>query len=322
MLPRLKLPPSPVALAPDRGGVHPARPHRARSLEDARRRRPRHRARHVRPPASCSCRASPARRGCSTRRSITGSPPRSAPRCASLHRVPRRGAPRERRAGRGGVLFRLARRARLGAEDEKRPSTAAAAMLLVLGAVGLMVHAHEALPELAGLAALCGALAALPHAPRRPVARRDSPSAPRSASRALASGWIAPLALAIAVIAARFACPAWRVAAGLAFPAARAAAGDPDRGELAVACSRSARPRRSREWRALTLPVYLRPIARPALLPRHRQLVYLAGVADRAVTAWYLRRAVARAAPVRARRGGAGDARRLLALGARPRTST
>src|SRR5881394_1693206 len=54
-------------------------------------------------------------------------------------------------------------------EPERRASTAAATMLLVLGAVGLMVHAHEALPELAGLAALCGALAALPHATRRPA---------------------------------------------------------------------------------------------------------------------------------------------------------
>ena len=42
-------------------------------------------------------------------------------------------------------------------------------MLVLLGSVGLMVHAHEALPELACLAALCGALAVLPHAARRPL---------------------------------------------------------------------------------------------------------------------------------------------------------
>ena len=43
-------------------------------------------------------------------------------------------------------------------------------MLVLLGSVGLMVHAHEALPELACLAALCGALAVLPHAARKPLA--------------------------------------------------------------------------------------------------------------------------------------------------------
>jgi hypothetical protein len=43
-------------------------------------------------------------------------------------------------------------------------------MLLLLGSVGLIVHAHEALPELASLAAMCGALATLPHAARRPLA--------------------------------------------------------------------------------------------------------------------------------------------------------
>ena len=42
-------------------------------------------------------------------------------------------------------------------------------MLVLLGSVGLMVHAHEALPELACLAALCGGLAVLPHATRRPL---------------------------------------------------------------------------------------------------------------------------------------------------------
>jgi 4-amino-4-deoxy-L-arabinose transferase-like glycosyltransferase len=94
-------------------------------------------------------------------------------------------------------------------EGERRASTAAAAMLLVLGSVGLMVHAHEALPELAGLAALCGALAALPHATRRPVPAALAFGAALGLA-ALASSWIAPLAVALAAIAARFACPAWR----------------------------------------------------------------------------------------------------------------
>jgi 4-amino-4-deoxy-L-arabinose transferase-like glycosyltransferase len=84
-----------------------------------------------------------------------------------------------------------------------------AAMLLLLGSIGLIVHAHEALPELAGLAALCGALAALPHAARKPL--------PAGALFGVAIGfamlsvmWIAPVALLAAVLAAHLACPEWR----------------------------------------------------------------------------------------------------------------
>jgi len=143
-------------------------------------------------------------------------------------------------------------------EEEKRPSTAAAAMLLVLGAVGLMVHAHEAVPELAGLAALCGALAALPHALRRPVPAGLAFGAALGLA-ALASGWIAPLALAIAAIAGWFACPAWRVRPVslfllLALPLAILIAAS---WPLVLALRA---PEAFAEWRALAFPVYLRPM--------------------------------------------------------------
>jgi hypothetical protein len=143
-------------------------------------------------------------------------------------------------------------------EAERRPSSGAAGMLLVLGAVGLMVHAHEALPELAGLASLCGALAALPHAPRRPVVAGLAFGLALGIA-ALASGWIAPLAIALAALATRFACPAWRtpslslfllVALPLAFVIAAT-------WPLALA-QRS--PQAFAEWRALTAPVYARPL--------------------------------------------------------------
>jgi 4-amino-4-deoxy-L-arabinose transferase-like glycosyltransferase len=143
-------------------------------------------------------------------------------------------------------------------DEEKRPSTAAAAMLLVLGAVGLMVHAHEAVPELAGLAALCGALAALPHAPRRPLLAGLAFGTALGLA-ALASGWIAPLALAIATIAGRFACPSWRVRPVsrfllLALPLAMLIAAS----WPFVLAQRA--PEAFSQWRALTLPVYLRPL--------------------------------------------------------------
>jgi 4-amino-4-deoxy-L-arabinose transferase-like glycosyltransferase len=142
-------------------------------------------------------------------------------------------------------------------EQDRRPSIAAAAMLLVLGAVGLMFHAHEALPELAGLAALCAALAVLPHAPRRPALAGLGFGAALGLA-ALASSWIAPLALALAALAARFACPAWRAPAlskflAIALPlAALVAASWP------LALSMRA-PEAFAEWRALAFPGYLRP---------------------------------------------------------------
>jgi len=142
-------------------------------------------------------------------------------------------------------------------EPERRPSSAAAAMLLVLGAVGLMVHAHEALPELAGLAALGGALAALPHATRRPALAGLAFGAALGLA-ALASSWIGPLAFALAAIAGRFVCPAWRTRATstfllIALPIALLIAVS---WPLALALRA---PDAYAEWRALAFPAYLRP---------------------------------------------------------------
>ena len=70
----------------------------------------------------------------------------------------------------GAFCLIYARRATGSPAEHEARQPAPAALLLLLGSLGLMVHAHEALPELAALAALCGALAALPHAARRPLA--------------------------------------------------------------------------------------------------------------------------------------------------------
>ncbi len=101
-------------------------------------------------------------------------------------------------------------------DDATRRTTAAAAMLLVLGSIGLMVHAHEAVPELASLAAMCGALAALPHATRRPLAAGLAFGAALGLA-ALSASWIAPASLAVAVAAAQVACPQWRTRAAAGF---------------------------------------------------------------------------------------------------------
>jgi 4-amino-4-deoxy-L-arabinose transferase-like glycosyltransferase len=93
-------------------------------------------------------------------------------------------------------------------EDEGRV-TGCGAMLLLLGSVGLMVRSHEALPELASLACLCGALAALPSALRRPVSAGLAYGAALGLAF-LSSTWIAPAALALATLAAALVSPQWR----------------------------------------------------------------------------------------------------------------
>lgn len=108
--------------------------------------------------------------------------------------------------------------------EERSALTGAGGLLLLLGSVGLMVHAHEAVPELAALAALCGGLAVLPHAARRPLAAGVLFGGALGFAF-LASGWLSPAALALAVVAAHGACPEWRTRAALPFLAAAAAVG-------------------------------------------------------------------------------------------------
>ncbi len=102
------------------------------------------------------------------------------------------------------------------AEHEDRRTSAAAALLVLLGSVGLILHAHEALPELASLAALCGALAVLPHAARRPLEAGALFGAALGCA-ALSAVWIAPASLLVAVIIAHVACPEWRTRGALVF---------------------------------------------------------------------------------------------------------
>jgi 4-amino-4-deoxy-L-arabinose transferase-like glycosyltransferase len=112
------------------------------------------------------------------------------------------------------LIYRAARRWTAPAETSR--TTACAAFLLLLGCVGLFVQAHEALPELASLAAVCGAFAALPHAARRPV-QAGAAFGLALGIAFLSAAWMTPAGLALAVIAAHFACPQWRTRNGAAF---------------------------------------------------------------------------------------------------------
>ena len=115
-----------------------------------------------------------------------------------------------------GAFYLIYRAARDWQADAQQREAGSAALLLLLGSLGLMVHTHEALPELAALAALCGALAALPHAARRPVAAGCLFGIALGFAF-LAASWIAPLALGLAVIAAHLVCGEWRNRGGLVF---------------------------------------------------------------------------------------------------------
>jgi 4-amino-4-deoxy-L-arabinose transferase-like glycosyltransferase len=100
----------------------------------------------------------------------------------------------------------------------------AAAALLAIGAVGLLVHAHEALPEIAALAAACAAFAVLPRAHEKPVARGAAFGGALGLAF-LALGPAMPAALAAAAVAAHAVYPRWRRWRALAFllPAAAVA---------------------------------------------------------------------------------------------------
>jgi len=106
--------------------------------------------------------------------------------------------------------------ARQSSDEELRRTSGCAALLMLLGCVGLLVHAHEALPELASLSAMCGALAALPYATQRPLVAGASFGAALGFAF-LSATWIAPASLALAVVAAHFACPEWRLQRGALF---------------------------------------------------------------------------------------------------------
>ncbi|HYR33396.1 MAG TPA: hypothetical protein VEQ87_03805 [Burkholderiales bacterium] len=109
------------------------------------------------------------------------------------------------------------------ADEERQPITACAALLILLGCIGLLVHSHEALPELASLAAMCGALAALAYTERKPV-RAGVAFGVALGLAFLSATWIAPAALAAAVLVAHFACPQWRMRRSTPFLATAAAA--------------------------------------------------------------------------------------------------
>jgi len=100
----------------------------------------------------------------------------------------------------------------------------ATAALLLIGAMGFMVHAHEALPELAGLAAACAAFAVLPNAHTRPLLYGAVFGAALGL-QFLAVGPFQPASLAVTAVLSHLIFPRWRTWRALPFLTAAAVVG-------------------------------------------------------------------------------------------------
>ena len=98
-------------------------------------------------------------------------------------------------------VYRSAARSAIRPADA--PTSASAAVVLLIGCVGLMVHAHEAISDLASLAAMSVGFAALSRGAERPV-RRGLLCAIALAACFLGGGVVPTLGLRAAIVARSF----------------------------------------------------------------------------------------------------------------------
>ncbi len=107
-------------------------------------------------------------------------------------------------------------------KDEGR-ATGVCAVLLLLGSVGLIVHAHEAVPDLATLAASCAGLAFLVQSNGKEVKAGLAFGASLGVAF-LSTGPVVPSVLMATALLAHLACDEWRSARALRFLAPAAGA--------------------------------------------------------------------------------------------------
>lgn len=106
--------------------------------------------------------------------------------------------------------------ARVQKQDLDTRTEAGAAVLLLIGTIGLMVHAHEAITDLAALAACSGALAALVRAGDRPVLMGAAFGIALGVAF-LSTGFVTPVALLAAALLSILVCSEWRTRSGALF---------------------------------------------------------------------------------------------------------
>ncbi|MGH8686137.1 MAG: ArnT family glycosyltransferase [Burkholderiales bacterium] len=134
----------------------------------------------------------------------------------------------------------------------------AVAPLLLIGAVGLMVHAHEAVPEIAALAAACAAFAVLPRAHQRPLLHGAGFGAALGLAF-LALGPMLPGAILAAVLIAHLACPRWRTRRALPFLACTVLVALPLSASWPLALEHRA-PQLLTQWWALAIETHGNPL--------------------------------------------------------------
>ena len=98
-----------------------------------------------------------------------------------------------------------------GADLAVRRASGAAATLLVIGSLGLIVHAHEAVPDLAALAASCAAFFFLMTSERKPVKAGLGFGAALGIAF-LSTGLVMPAVVGAAALIAHLVCDEWRSA--------------------------------------------------------------------------------------------------------------
>jgi 4-amino-4-deoxy-L-arabinose transferase-like glycosyltransferase len=116
----------------------------------------------------------------------------------------------------------LHRAARAFAPEEDRLAVGAVAVLLLIGSIGLIVHAHEAVPDLAALTATCAALYFLAAPRNKPLATGAAFGAALGVAF-LSTGFMVPVTLGATTLLACIVCQEWRDRASLKFLAVGAA---------------------------------------------------------------------------------------------------
>ena len=117
-------------------------------------------------------------------------------------------------------LYRAGKSFEIESEDK---AVSASAPLLLIGSVGLMVHAHEAVPDLATLAAVCAALMFLFVWNDKPF-RSGTAFGVSLGIAFLSTGPVMPVVLLAAALLAHAVCDEWRNARALRFLAPAVAA--------------------------------------------------------------------------------------------------
>jgi len=103
-----------------------------------------------------------------------------------------------------------------GTTKVERRNAGAAATLLMVGSVGLFFHVHEAVPDIAGLAAACAALCFLFVSQKRP-GRTGVAFGGALGVAFLSTGLVVPLVIAAAALLSHLVCDEWRTAKAFRF---------------------------------------------------------------------------------------------------------